>query len=152
MTGPPFVHGVATIGPGVRIHHVSLGSGPRAVLLIHGFPQSWWKWREVMPVLADAGMRVVAVDYRGAGSSSRPRDGYDKWTMATDLHLLVRDHLSLTEPVAVIGHDIGAMVAFAYAAQYRHSTSRLGIVDSAGIPGTSTFDALRASSRLWHFG
>jgi pimeloyl-ACP methyl ester carboxylesterase len=144
-----FTHGIAQIADGVKIHHVTAGDGARTMLLIHGFPQSWWEWRDVMPILARAGIRAIAVDYRGAGNSSRPRTGYDKMTMAGDLHSLLHDHLGVTGKVAVVGHDIGGMVASAYALRFRDAVSHLAIVDSCA-PGTQAFDALRAHPRPWH--
>lgn len=62
-------------------------------MLEHGFPQTWWQWRPVIPALVEAGFRVVAPDYRGAGQSWRPVAGYDKRTMAGDIRRLLREHL-----------------------------------------------------------
>jgi alpha/beta hydrolase fold len=93
-TDPAFVHGMAGVSPGVRLHYATLGDGERIVVLLHGFPQTWREWRQVMPALAKAGYRVVAPDYRGAGDSSRPAGGYDKRTMAIDIHQLFRDEVS----------------------------------------------------------
>ena len=75
------------------------GQNPdRTVLLLHGAPQTRYAWRKVIPPLAEAGYRVIAPDYRGAGASSKPRDGYDKWTMAADVHSLVHDVLGGRRP------------------------------------------------------
>jgi len=82
-----FKHGKAEVGD-VRLHYVTAGVGP-ALVLIHGFPQTWRAWREVIPALAEH-FTVIAPDYRGAGDSSRPLDGYDKKTMAADVNGLVR--------------------------------------------------------------
>ena len=138
------------VEPGVRLHHVSDGEGPRTVVLVHGFPQTWWEWRHVMPALVEAGFRVVAPDYRGAGHSWRPAGGYDKVTMAGDIHRLLREHLGVDGPVAVAGHDIGLMVAYAYAQAYRDEVSHLAVMD-APLPGTDVFDRLRSDPRVWHF-
>src|SRR6266480_4739708 len=143
-------HGMADIEPGVRLHYVTAGEGDRSVVLLHGFPQTWWEWRHVIPPLIDAGFRVIVPDYRGAGNSSRPAGGYDKRTMAGDIHRLVHDHLRITNPVALVGHDIGLMVAYAYAQAYRHDVSHLVIMD-APLPGTTVFDRLRSDPRVWHF-
>ena len=89
----------------------------------------------VIPPLVDAGFRVVAPDYRGAGQSWRPAGGYDKQTMAGDIRRLLRDHLGVDGPVVVAGHDIGLMVAYAYAQAYRDEVSQLVVVD-APLPGT----------------
>jgi pimeloyl-ACP methyl ester carboxylesterase len=146
-------HGMADIEPGLRLHYVGAGEGERTIVLIHGFPQTWWEWRALIPSLADAGFRLVAPDYRGAGQSSRPAVGYDKRTMAEDLHRLLREHLHVKGPVALVGHDIGlmvGMVAYAYAQAYRDETSHLVIID-APLPGTAVFDRLKLDPRLWHF-
>src|SRR5947208_11333385 len=106
--------------------------------------------RKVMPTLVEAGCRVVAPDYRGAGHSSRPADGYDKRTMAGDVQRLLRQHLDVSGQVILVGHDIGLMVAYAYARAYRDEVSHLAVVD-APLPGTTVFDRLRTDPRVWHF-
>jgi pimeloyl-ACP methyl ester carboxylesterase len=146
-----WTHGMADVEPGLRLHYVTAGTGPRAVVLLHGFPQTWRQWHRVIPPLVDAGFRVVAPDYRGAGQSWRPPGGYDKRTMAGDIHRLLREHLRIEDPVAVVGHDIGLMVAYAYAQAYRDDVSHLVVVD-APLPGTEVFDRLRSDPRVWHFG
>ena len=102
--------------PEIRIHHIEclppssttyiLGT----VLLIHGFPETSYQFRKVIPSLASAGYRVLAPDYRGAGYSSKPPSGYTKKEIATDLHTLVTKHLGIKEKVHVVGHDIGGYV------------------------------------------
>jgi pimeloyl-ACP methyl ester carboxylesterase len=143
-------HGMADVEAGLRLHYVSAGEGQRTVVLLHGFPQTWWEWRRVIPALVEAGLRVVAPDYRGAGHSWRPSGGYDKRTMAEDIHRLVRAHLRVQGPVVMVGHDIGLMVAYAYAQAHRDEVSHLAVVD-APLPGTVVFDRLRADPRVWHF-
>jgi pimeloyl-ACP methyl ester carboxylesterase len=143
-------HGMADIEPGLRLHYIEAGEGPRVAVLLHGFPQTWWEWRRVIPGLVDAGFRVVAPDLRGAGDSWRPAGGYDKRTVARDVHLLLRSHLGLTEPVLMAGHDIGLMVAYAYAQSYRDEVSELVVAD-APLPGTDVFDRIRTDPRVWHF-
>jgi pimeloyl-ACP methyl ester carboxylesterase len=143
-------HGMADVEPGVRLHHVTAGEGERAIVLLHGFPQTWWEWHKVIPGLVAGGLKVVAPDYRGAGHSWRPAGGYDKVTMAGDVRRLLRDHLGIDGPVAVCGHDIGLMVAYAYAQAYRDEVSHLIVVD-APLPGTEVFDRLRSDPRVWHF-
>ena len=145
-----WTHGMADIEPGLRLHYVTAGSGQRNVVLLHGFPETWWQWHHILPPLADAGFRVVAPDYRGAGDSWRPAGGYDKFTMASDIHRLLRGHLHIAEPVALIGHDIGLMIAYAYAQAYRNDVSHLVVMD-APLPGTAVFDRLRSDPRVWHF-
>ena len=68
-------HGTADIEPGVRLHFVTAGEGARTAVLFHGFPQTWREWRHVIAPLVEAGFRVVAPDYRGAGNSTRPVGG-----------------------------------------------------------------------------
>ncbi|MFJ7904146.1 alpha/beta fold hydrolase [Streptomyces sp. NPDC096198] len=96
--------------PGGRIHLVEQGSGP-LVLLVHGFPESWYSWRHQLPVLAAAGYRAVALDVRGYGRSSKPTA-----TEAYRMLDLVEDNVSVVralgeESAVVIGHDWGATIA-----------------------------------------
>lgn len=143
-------HGMAQINPELRLHYVTAGEGKRTVVLLHGFPQTWWEWRHVFPPLVGAGFRVVAPDYRGAGQSWRPASGYDKRTMAGDINCLLRDHLHVAGPIALVGHDIGLMIAYSYAQAYRDDVSHLAIVD-APIPGTTIFERVKSNPRVWHF-
>src|SRR4029453_10959755 len=103
--------------------------------MVHGFPQPWHEWRPLIGPLAER-FALVAPDYRGAGHSSRPPGGYDKKTMATDLRELVR-HLGL-DRVSIVGHDIGLMIAYAYAAQFPEATSKLVVID-APLPGPTVW-------------
>src|SRR3954471_10747837 len=102
-------HGMADIEPGLRLHYVIEGDGPRTIVLLHGFPQTWWEWHGVIAQLAEAGYRVVAPDYRGAGHSWKPQTGYDKLTLAQDIRTLLRDRLDIDGPLVMVGHDIGLM-------------------------------------------
>lgn len=98
---------------GIALHVAELGSGP-LVLLLHGFPQFWWAWRQQLIDLAEAGYRAVAVDLRGYGASDKPPRGYDSPTLAADMAALVT---SLGESDAVVvGNDIGATLAWTMAA------------------------------------
>jgi pimeloyl-ACP methyl ester carboxylesterase len=143
--------GSAEVEPGVRIHHGVAGTGARTIVLVHGYPQTAYTWRRVLPLLVRAGFRVVVPDYRGAGGSSKPPGGYDKHTMAGDLHALLYDHLGLTGPVTVVGHDVGMQVAYAFARRFPNRTERL-VVMEAPLPGTTAYDtALGDTDRLWHF-
>jgi pimeloyl-ACP methyl ester carboxylesterase len=143
-------HATAELEPGFRIHYVTAGQHERTIVLLHGFPQTWWEWRHVIPLLVESGYRVIAPDYRGAGNSSRPLDGYDKRTMAKDIRALLREHLRLEGPVTMVGHDLGLMVAYSYAQAYRDEVSHLVVMD-APLPGTAVFDRLRSDPRIWHF-
>lgn len=130
---------------GINIHSVTGGEGPPIVLL-HGFPQTWWEWHNVMPLLSER-FSVVAMDLRGAGFSDCPLDGYDKATLAHDVHgvMTALGH----ERYAACGHDIGGMVALALAATHREAVTHLAVLD-VPLPGWSEWDATCA--KLWHFG
>jgi pimeloyl-ACP methyl ester carboxylesterase len=121
---PGFKNGSAYVND-TRIHYVIGGKGAPLVLL-PGWPETWWEFHKIMPTLA-RNYRVIVPDLRGMGTSARPKSGYDKKTMAGDIHGLVR-HLGYSK-VNMAGHDIGAMVAFAYAANYPQSTRKLAIMD-----------------------
>ncbi|MCP2256467.1 Pimeloyl-ACP methyl ester carboxylesterase [Streptoalloteichus tenebrarius] len=114
---------------GTRLHHVTGGAGEPLVLL-GGWPQTWWQFRKVMPALARR-FRVTAVDLRGMGSSAKPETGYDKRTMGEDIHELIR-HLG-HESAFVAGHDIGASVGYHLAANHPESVRRLVTID-LGVP------------------
>ncbi|WP_424889386.1 alpha/beta fold hydrolase [Streptomyces sp. XH2] len=111
---------------GVRLHYVTGGQGDPLVLL-PGWPETWWEYRKVMPALA-ARFRVITVDIRGMGGSSKPRSGFEKKSMAQDIRELVR-HLG-HEKVRIAGHGIGAMVAFAYAANHPEATEKVAILNT----------------------
>ncbi|MFI6079521.1 alpha/beta fold hydrolase [Streptomyces sp. NPDC051217] len=108
---------------GTRLHYVSGGEG-KLVVLLPGWPRTWWQFRKLMPDLAER-YRVVAVDLRGMGQSDKPQTGYDKKNMAEDIYQLVR---SLGyEKAYVCGEDIGGMVAFSYAANHPEATDKLAL-------------------------
>jgi len=110
---------------GTRLHYVVGGKG-EAVVLMPGWPQTWWAYHKVMPVLAKH-YRVISVDIRGMGASSKPMDGYDKKNMAKDIReLLTKLGYSRAH---IVGHDIGAQVAWSYAANYPDATSTLTMLD-----------------------
>lgn len=123
---PGFESGFAQVN-GVRLHYVAGGSGD-PVFLLPGWPQTWWAYHKMMPELAGR-YRVISVDIRGMGASEKPADGYDKKTMARDIYELVR-HLGYEEAV-IVGHDIGAQVAFAFAANHPEATRKLVLLDVA---------------------
>ncbi|WP_328519782.1 alpha/beta fold hydrolase [Kribbella sp. NBC_00359] len=110
---------------GVRLHYVAGGKG-EPLVLVPGWPATWWSYHKVMPLLARH-YRVIVVDIRGMGASERPAGGYDKKTMARDIYELV---LSLGyRQVNIAGHDIGAMVAFSFAANHGAATRRVALLD-----------------------
>ena len=139
-----FQHAFADLGD-VRLHYVTAGDGP-AVLLLHGWPQTWYMWRDVIPGLAEH-YYVIAPDLRGLGDSSRPVGGYDKKTIGQDVWRLVHDVLGKDE-LFVVGHDWGGPTAFAVAAQHRDTVKRLAIFD-VPVPGDGT--PVMFASR-WHHG
>ncbi len=131
---------------GVRLHYVVGGQGDPVVLL-HGWPQTWYEWRRIMPDLATK-YTVIAPDLRGLGETSVPEAGYDSKTVAEDIHLLCRK-LGHSR-IAVVGHDVGMGVAYAWAASYPDEISKLVVVESllAGVGEPPT--ASKSGERLWH--
>lgn len=146
-----FEHRFAT-AKGLRFHYVDGGaSAARTIVLLAGFPESWYAWRKVMPLLASR-FRVVAIDLPGQGDSDRPIDGYDTQTVAQRVHDLV-SHLGLKR-YSLAAHDVGAWVAFPYAHLFGEEVDALALLD-AGIPGITLPDMLPSSSdrawKTWHF-
>lgn len=131
---------------GITLHYLSAGSGD-PVLLLHGYAQNSHMWRPLIAALA-ARHTVIAPDLRGFGASSKPDGGYDKKTMAQDVHALATalGHRRL----AVVGHDIGLMVAYAYAAQYPAEVDRIALMD-AFLPGVGDWTKVWLLRDLWHF-
>lgn len=126
------------------------GEGPTLVLL-HGWPQTALAWRHVLAPLARLGFTVVAPDLRGLGQSARAQSGYDKDTQADDLHGLLAA-LRLSGDLRLVGHDIGGMVAFAYARRYPDAVKRLALAELA-VPGFGLEQAMDvARGGRWHFG
>ena len=131
---------------GVRLHYLIAGKGD-PVLLLHGYAENSHMWRPLMVELAKAHM-VIAPDLRGFGQSSKPASGYDKKTMAQDIHALA---MSLGyHRTIVVGHDIGLMVAYAYAAQYAAEVDRIVLMD-AFLPGVGDWKTVWLLRDLWHF-
>jgi pimeloyl-ACP methyl ester carboxylesterase len=120
------------------------------ILLIHGFPQTSYQFRHVITPLSDAGYRVIAPDYRGAGQSSKPLTGYHKTQMAEDLHLLITHHLGIKDKIHVVGHDIGGMIAFAYASRYPDDVASV-IWGECPLPGTSCYEDIKGTTDVFHF-
>jgi pimeloyl-ACP methyl ester carboxylesterase len=139
-----FRHEFADID-GVRMHYVTGGSGT-PVVLIHGWPQTWYGWWEIMPELAEH-HTVYAVDLPGLGDSTGSPTGYDKATLARYIHTLIADRLGIRD-AQVVGHDFGAAVAFQYAGQFPADTARLGYLDLP-LPGPA-IDAPTYRSMSWH--
>jgi pimeloyl-ACP methyl ester carboxylesterase len=131
---------------GTRLRYVVGGQGAPVVLL-HGYAETGHMWRPIMPLLAKS-HTVIVPDLRGAGGSAKPPSGYDKKTMAVDIHELTRS-LKL-DRVAIVGHDIGLMVAYAFAAQFPQSTERIALMD-AFLPGIGDWTHVWLLRDLWHF-
>jgi pimeloyl-ACP methyl ester carboxylesterase len=136
---------------GLRQHVVIGGEGP-ALLLVHGWPESWYAWRLLMPALAKD-FTVIAVDQRGVGLTDKPQDGYDSGTLADDLVALM-DALG-HQRFAVVGHDTGMPIAYALAADHPERVDRL-VVAEAPLPGVSdsppVFGNAWLNDRVWHIG
>ena len=131
---------------GVRLHYLVAGKG-EPVLLLHGFAQTSHMWRPLMAKLA-ASNTVIAPDLRGFGRSDAPGSGYNKAAMARDVHALMEKlgH----KRVRLAGHDIGLMVAYAYAAQYPDEVDRIALLD-AFLPGVGDWTNVWLLRDLWHF-
>jgi pimeloyl-ACP methyl ester carboxylesterase len=144
---PPsnFKHQTATVN-GVNIHYVIGGQGDPLVL-VHGFGQNWFMWNRFLPEISKH-FTVIVPDLRGVGESSKPAEGYDKKTMATDIHELVKK-LGY-QSINLAGHDIGLMVAYAYAAQYGSEVKKLALLDAL-IPGVDPVWT-DLNGKLWWFG
>ena len=140
-----FTEKSATVN-GVRINYKIGGQGP-AVVLLHGYAETSHMWLPLMPQLATS-HTVIVPDLRGAGNSERPQSGYDKKTMAKDVHELVQQ-LGFKQ-VSIVGHDIGLMVAYAYAAQFPPEVNKVVLMD-AFLPGVGDWKSVWLMRDLWHF-
>ena len=139
----------------IRLNYIECAPEPLrrkrgVILLIHGFPQTSYQFRHVITPLSKAGYRVIAPDYRGAGQSSKPLTGYQKTQMAEDLHILVQEHFGIKEKINVVGHDIGGMIAFAYASRYPDDTASV-IWGECPLPGTSCYENVKGTPDVFHF-
>jgi pimeloyl-ACP methyl ester carboxylesterase len=131
---------------GIKIHYVIGGSG-EALLLIHGFGQNWYMWNRLLPELSKH-FTVIAPDLPGLGESDKPDTGYTKKQMSQDLHGLIKQ-LGYSN-VHVVGHDIGLMVAYAYAAQFGDEVKKVALLDAL-LPGVEpVWSEVRA--KAWWFG
>ena len=130
---------------GIRLHYVKMGKGPLLILL-HGWPETWYEWRKVMPALASK-FTVVAPDLRGLGLSEKTRGGYDKHTIANDVAALIK-HLGERSAIAV-GHDMGGKVAYVLGLLHPELVTKLILVDCMP-PGTENMDP--AKGGMWHYG
>ena len=146
-----FRHGFETI-EGLRLHYVRAGrEDAKPVVLLAGYPETWYAWRRVVPLLSDR-FHVVAIDLPGQGDSDKPLEGYDTSTVARRVHALIAQ-LGLKR-YAIAAHDVGAWVAFPYGLLFGDEITRLALLD-AGIPGVTLPDMLPTvpdkAWRTWHF-
>ena len=131
---------------GAELHYMTAGQGP-VVILLHGYAETSRMWRPIIPRLAKH-FRVIAPDLPGIGDSSIPTDGLDMKSAAARIHALAR---SLgVDKARVVGHDIGLMVAYAYAAQFPAETEKLVLMD-AFLPGVAGWEAIYNNPGIWHF-
>jgi pimeloyl-ACP methyl ester carboxylesterase len=140
-----FKHQTAEVN-GVHVHYVIGGQG-EAVVLLHGFPQTWYEWHRVMPALA-AEYTVIAPDLRGLGESSRPASDYEAQNVAEDIHQLVQS-LGF-DTINLVAHDIAGAPAYAYAVQYPQEVGRLVMIETLapGFVADNGGDA----GKYWHMG
>ena len=130
----------------VQLHYLTAGHGPAMVILLHGFAETSRMWRPIIPKLAER-FTVIAPDLPGIGDSSIP-DKIDMLDAARKVHDLA---LSLkSDKARVVGHDIGLMVAYAYAAQFHNETEKLAVMD-AFLPGVPGWEAIYNAPNIWHF-
>ena len=133
---------------GAKIHYLKAGAGKKKLVLIHGFGDTSHMW---IPLFEEFGKdyTIIAPDMRGLGESSRPTTGYDKKTMAAEIHELVKG-LGY-QKINLVGHDIGLMVAYSYAAQYPSEVEKLALLE-APIPGIGdVWQKVYTTPALWHF-
>jgi pimeloyl-ACP methyl ester carboxylesterase len=131
---------------GSKLHYLTAGKGP-AVVLLHGYTQTSRMWRPIIPLLAEK-FTVIAPDLPGIGDSDIPGKGLDMKSAAATIHALVKS-LGVSK-ARVVGHDIGLMVAYAYAAQFPSEVERLVVMD-AFLPGVSGWEDVYNNPGIWHF-
>lgn len=140
-----FTHQTADVN-GIRLHYVIGGQG-LPVVLLHGWPQTWYSWRKIMPELAER-YTVIVPDLPGLGDSAKSEAGYDASTVADDIFHLISS-LGFQQ-IFLVGHDLGASIAYAYAARHRENVRRLVILD-VPIKGFG-LEEFAQKRNLWHFG
>src|SRR5579862_7669785 len=145
MTNEAITSRTATID-GAKLHYLTAGHGTPLILL-HGYAETSLMWRPIIPALAER-FTVIAPDLPGIGDSDIPADGLDMKSAAIRIHDLIK---SLgVQKAEVVGHDIGLMVAYAYAAQFPTEVSKLVLMD-AFLPGVGGWEAVYNSPNIWHF-
>ena len=131
----------------VELHYLTAGKGPSTVILLHGYAETSRMWRPIIPLLTEK-FTVIAPDLPGIGESSIPTDKIDMLSAARRIHALVRS-LGI-EKARVVGHDIGLMVAYAYATQFPKETEELALMD-AFLPGVPGWEEIYNAPNVWHF-
>jgi pimeloyl-ACP methyl ester carboxylesterase len=131
---------------GMKLHYMTAGHGTPLILL-HGYAETSLMWKPIIPALAERFM-VIAPDLPGIGDSAIPENGLDMKTAANRIHALARS-LGI-QKAEVVGHDIGLMVAYAYAAQFPSDVQKLVVMD-AFLPGVGEWEAVYNNPGLWHF-
>jgi len=131
---------------GGKVHYMTAGRGTPLILL-HGYAETSLMWKPIFPALAKR-FTVIAPDLRGIGDSAIPKTGLDMKTAAICIHALARS--MRVEKAAVVGHDIGLMVAYAYAAQFPEEVTKLVVMD-AFLPGVGDWEAVYNNPGYWHF-
>ena len=131
---------------GVKLHYLTAGSGPTLILL-HGYAETSRMWRPIIPALAER-FTVIAPDLPGIGDSDIPKDGLDMKNAAVRIHDLAK--ALGVEKAEVVGHDIGLMVAYAYAAQFPAEVTKLVLMD-AFLPGVEGWEPVYNNPNIWHF-
>jgi pimeloyl-ACP methyl ester carboxylesterase len=134
---------------GIQLHYIMGGKGEGdPIVLLHGFPQTWYEWRDIIPQLIANNYTVIAPDLRGLGDSERPQTGYDKKTIAEDIYQLVKK-LGYNK-IYLVAHDWGSAVAYAYAAAHPEGVNKMVILDIV-LPGFGLEEAANFSPNgLWH--
>lgn len=147
-------HGLIAVN-GVKLYYVEAGTGD-PVVLVPGWPESWYAWRRMIPILAAAGHRVLALDPRGFGDSDKPIAGYDPDTSARDLHGFIGAlGLGRDGGIDIVAHDVGTWIAHAHASMYPQDVRRL-VLSEAALPGVtpppSTVPSDALNVKIWQFG
>ncbi|TCC61374.1 alpha/beta hydrolase [Kribbella pittospori] len=147
MNTTDFRHRTVGVG-GSALHLVEAGSpGDPPVVFLHGWPQSSWAWRHILPLAADDGMHAIAVDLPGIGESTGDATNGSKVALARVIHGLI-DELRLNDPV-LVGHDVGGMATYAYLCTY--DGLRAAVVMDVAVPGVDPWDRVVANPQIWHF-
>ena len=131
----------------VTLHYV-IGEQGDSILLLHGWPETWYEWRHIIPQLIDNNYTVIAPDMRGLGDSEKPQTGYDKKTVAEDIYQLIKK-LGYGK-IYIVAHDLGVPVAYSFAAAHPENVKKMVILDTL-LPGFGVEEAAKFSPNgIWH--